>query len=51
MDMEWEVARWLETKGGSGMQTTVHAAACGAFRGQKRFGKNCRKGAPEWGPI
>ena len=40
-DPEREVAWWLETKSGSGMETTVHTAVCGAFRGKKQFGRNC----------
>ena len=39
-DLEWEVAWYLETKGGSGMQTIVHAATRGAFHGKKWFGGN-----------
>ena len=45
IDPEWEVGWSLETKGGSGLQTTVHVAVRGAFRGQKRFGGNHYRGA------
>ena len=44
-DPEREVARWLETKSGSGVETTIHVACCGAFHGQKQFGRNCWRGA------
>ena len=39
-DPEDGVARWLENKSGSEMETTVHAAFCGAFHGQKQFGES-----------
>ena len=40
MGPEIRVARWLEAKSGSGMETMVHTADCGAFCGQKQFGRN-----------
>ena len=45
MDPERKVAQWLEIKGGSRMETTVHVVDCGAFRRQKRFGGNRQRGA------
>ena len=40
MDPEDGVVRGLEKKSGSGMETTVHAVVCGAFRGEKQFEGN-----------
>ena len=39
-DPEDRVARWLEKKSGSGIETAVHVAVCGTFRGEKRFEGN-----------
>ena len=39
-DLEDGVARWLEMKSGSGMETMVHVAVCGAFRGEKQLEGN-----------
>ena len=39
-DLEDGVARWLEKKSGSGMETVLHTRVCGAFRGEKQFEGN-----------